>query len=119
MSRSLNGHWQPLRAELDGEEAPPEVLQQTELEISAGAYTVRFGGIAADTGRADLDPIEPAHLTLHGTVGPNAGRTIPCLFQFAGDELTICYGLAGTRPAAFATRPGARLYLVTYQRKTE
>ena len=113
---SVEGRWQPLYAELDGEQAPTEVLAQTEFELTAGAYTVRFGGIAADTGAFEVESA-PHHLTLRGTAGPNAGRTIPCLFKFIEDTLMICYGLGGTRPRNFRTAPGAQLYLVTYRRK--
>lgn len=114
---ALEGRWQPLHAELAGEEAPAEVLQQTEVELVAGTYTVRFGGIAADTGSYAVESEAAHHLTLRGTAGPNAGRTIPCLFRFIEDTLMICYGLDGVRPANFRTAPGTRLYLVTYRRK--
>lgn len=113
---SLPGRWQPLYAELDGEQAPAEVLAQTEFELAAGIYTVRFGRIAADTGSYTLEAT-PHHLTLHGAIGPNAGRTIPCLYKFVDDTLMICFGLGGTRPASFRTAPSSQLYLCTYRRK--
>ncbi len=116
---ALEGRWQPLYAELDGEQAPSEVLQQTEFELTADTYTVRFGGVAADTGAYAVEADVAHHLTLRGTAGPNTGRTIPCLFKFIDDTLMICFGLGGTRPANFRTAPGAQLYLVTYQRKAE
>jgi uncharacterized protein (TIGR03067 family) len=117
MSQSLEGRWQPLYAELDGEQAPHEVLQQTEMEFAAGIYTVRFGGVAADTGSFVIEPDAAHHLALHGAVGPNAGRTILCLFKFVDDTLMVCFGLGGVRPKNFRTAPGAQLYLVTYRRK--
>ena len=117
MNPALEGRWQPLYAELDGEQAPAEVLQQTEFELNAGIYTVRFGRIAADTGSFTVDADADHHLTLHGAVGPNAGRTIPCLFKFVDDTLMICFGLGGDRPRNFRTAPGAHLYLCTYRRK--
>lgn len=113
---SLPGRWQPLYAELDGEQAPAEVLAQTEFEFTADTYTVRFGRVASDTGTYTVEST-PHHLSLHGAIGPNAGRTIPCLYKFIEDTLMICYGLSGTRPKNFRTAPGAQLYLVTYRRK--
>jgi len=113
----LEGRWRPLYAELDGEQAPQEVLQQTEFELAAGIYTVRFGGAMSDTGSFTVETDAAHHLTLHGAVGPNAGRTIPCLFKFIDDTLMICFGLGGTRPRNFRTAPGAQLYLVTYSRR--
>ncbi|HET7536752.1 MAG TPA: TIGR03067 domain-containing protein [Candidatus Didemnitutus sp.] len=116
--QSPEGRWQPLYAELDTEEAPKEVLEQTELELSAGKYDVRFGGITADRGTFVLNTTGGhAELTLHGNTGPNAGRTIPCIFKFIDDTLMICYGLDGARPDKFSTTAGSQRYLVTYARK--
>ena len=110
----LEGLWQPLYAEFDGEEAPKMMLEKMELELTRGEYAVRFGGVTADQGTYVVDA---GGLTLAGMIGPNAGRTIPCLCKFAGPVLSICYGLSGTRPKKFATAAGQQLYLVNYQRK--
>jgi len=75
---------------------------------------VRFGGITADQGTYVADA---GGLTLAGMIGPNAGRTIPCIHKFKDEVLTICYGLSGTRPAKFATGKDQQLYLVNYRRK--
>jgi uncharacterized protein (TIGR03067 family) len=110
----LEGIWQPVYAELDGEEAPIEVLQQTVVEFSLGEYFVSFGGQISDQGSY---VVEAAGLTLSGLDGPNAGRVIPCIFKFSGENLSICYGLGGGRPKKFTTSSGQQLYLVNYQRK--
>jgi len=110
----LEGLWQPVYAEFNGEEAPRMVLQKMEVELVAGKYTVRFGGETSDHGTYEIDEIG---LTLYGVTGPNAGRTIPSIFKFAGGALSICYGLSGERPEKFATASGQQLYLVNYHRK--
>ena len=110
----LEGRWQPVYAELDGAEAPKMMLDKMEVELTEGKYTVRFGGVAADHGTYE---IEVDTLVLRGVTGPNAGRTIPSIFRFAGGALSICYGLGGTKPARFATAEGQQLYLVNYHRK--
>lgn len=117
MPTPLEGLWQPLYAELDGERAPREVLEQTEFEIRGGTYFVRFGRVTADTGAFLTEDDTAHHFTLRGTAGPNAGRTIPCLFRFVDDTLMICFGLGGTRPPNFRTAPDSGLYLCTYRRK--
>lgn len=113
-TKSLEGTWQPLYAELDGEEAPKMMLDKMELELAGGEYAVRFGGVTGDQGSY---VVEPAGLTLSGMTGPNAGRVIPCIHKFVGGVLTICYGLAGTRPKQFSTKGGGPLYLANYRRK--
>ena len=110
----IEGIWQPVYAELDGEEAPRMALEKMELELTGGQYTVRFGGEAYDQGTYDRGE---TGLTLYGMRGSNAGRTIPSIFKFSGEVLSICYGLSGTRPAKFTTAPGQQLYLVNYVRK--
>ena len=111
---SLEGLWQPVYAEHDGEEAPKIMLDKMEVELAGGKYTVRFGGVATDHGTYT---IEAEGITLLGVTGPNAGRTIPCIFKFAGGALSICYGLGGTCPREYATGKGRQLYLVNYRRK--
>lgn len=114
---ALEGLWQPLRAELSGEAAPPMVLERMTLTLRSGRYTVHFGGEISDRGSFTHAASEPhATLTLRGEHGANAGRTIPAIFQLVGDRLRICYGLDGQLPASFATNASSRLYLVTYRR---
>ena len=94
-----------------------EVLVGLEVELRGGHYTVRFAGEISDRGTYHLAAgLPPADLTLAGTHGPNAGRTIPCIFQLAGARLRICYGFDGARPDAFAAPAGSGCYLVTYRR---
>ncbi len=106
-----------VRAELGGESAPPEVAGQTTLQLTDGKYRVRFGGEVVDRGTFDVGGvIERPTIVLRGTSGPNAGRTIPGLFQIRGDRLRICYGLNGIAPTEFATAAGDERYLATYRR---
>jgi uncharacterized protein (TIGR03067 family) len=116
---AIEGTWQIVSAELAGEKMPDLVTHQIEVELGDGDYAVRFGGEVADRGTYELG-LHPAAsaITLTGVVGTNAGRTIPAIYQIVGEQLHICYGLDGTAPAAFATQPGAALFLAVYQRKT-
>jgi uncharacterized protein (TIGR03067 family) len=111
---SFEGLWQPVHAELNGEAAPEMMLEKMEVEMADGTYVVRFGGVAADHGTYEVDP---AGLTLKGIKGPNAGKTIPCIFKFVEGQLMICYGLGGVRPETFGTATGAPFYVATYTRK--
>jgi uncharacterized protein (TIGR03067 family) len=115
MPHAIEGTWEMIRAELAGETAPDLLLLRVELELTADTYLVRFAGKTADRGRYTL---ERGMLTLTGIAGPNAGRTIPCIFQLVGDRLRICYGLDGTPPTEFTTKAGQQRYLATYRRRT-
>jgi len=64
-----------------------------------------------------LSTTPPAAMDIHGVEGPNAGSTIPAIYELAGDRLTICYQLGpGDRPSEFATPEGTQLFLVHYER---
>lgn len=115
---AIEGTWQIVEAELAGEEMPALVAQKTEVELSAGTYTVRFAGEVADRGSYALAGAPTAKsITLTGVEGTNAGRTIPAIYQLVGDRLRICYGLDGIAPGAFATRAGAAHFLAVYRRR--
>ena len=117
-SHPLRGTWKMVRAELAGEPAHPLLVDNTTVELTLDRYAVYYDGEIADRGRYTFLPGDPHHyLTLHGVEGPNAGRTIPAIFQRVGELLRICYGLDGSAPTAFASPPGSPLYLVTYRRK--
>jgi uncharacterized protein (TIGR03067 family) len=73
--------------------------------------------MTADQGTYTIDA--EGHLTLAGMIGPNAGKSIPGIYKFVDDQLSICYGLGGARPKKFATQGGEQLYLVNYHRKTD
>ena len=113
----LQGRWQMVRAEHDGQQAPQLVAEQTILELSADRYQVSFAGKKIDEGRwIQGEPGGARSLILLGEQGPNAGRSINCIFQQVRDRVRICYGLDGSTPTAFATSAGANRYLATYRR---
>jgi uncharacterized protein (TIGR03067 family) len=107
-----------VRAEMNGESAPELIAQRTQLELIGDRYFVRFDGQITDRGTFELSAnIEAKTLVLRGKTGPNAGRTIPCIYQLVGDRLRICYGLDGLAPTEFATAEKQPRYLATYRRK--
>ncbi len=118
----LAGRWQPVRAEFAGEPAPAEILERMELEFTATDYAVRFGGEISDAGTYELAPggavggVAVDALVLHGTVGTNVGRRVPCICRVVGERLRVCFGFDGRVPTEFATAPGAQRYLATYRR---
>lgn len=116
MSLALSGRWEMIKAELAGENAPDMLALRVVLELTSVTYAVSFAGQVADRGTYTLDGKK---LTLTGTEGPNQGRTIPCILQLVGDRLRVCYGLDGTAPIEFVTKPGVQHYLATYKRRND
>ena len=114
MSDALTGRWEMIKAELAGENAPDMLALRVVLELTSVTYAVSFAGQVADRGTYVL---AGESLTLTGTEGPNQGRTISCILQQRGDLLRVCYGLDGTAPTGFTTKPDVQHYLATYRRK--
>lgn len=121
-SKSLQGDWIPVKAELGGKPMPEAVLKTISLKLGNGTYDVSVAG-EPDKGTYEIDVSrKPKGMTIRGTVGPNQGRTIPAIYELEGKTLRICYDLAPSgarRPTEFKSAAGTRLYLVTYQRKAE
>jgi uncharacterized protein (TIGR03067 family) len=119
MSQALHGIWEMVRAESGGEPSNDLLALRVELHLAADTYHVHFAGELADQGNyARTGDTPHAALVLLGTQGPNAGRTIPCIYQLVGDRLRVCYGMDGTLPTTFASPAGSPHYLATYRRKT-
>ena len=118
MSHALSGIWEMIRAESGGEPSSDLLALRVELHVSTDTYAVHFAGELADQGTYSPLSSEPhSALILLGAHGPNAGRTIPCIYQLVGNRLRVCYGLDGTTPTAFATTAGSPHYLAIYRRK--
>ena len=115
----LHGIWEMVRAESGGEPSTDLLALRVELHLTADTYHVHFAGELADQGTYTRAPSDTPHaaIILLGAKGPNASRTIPCIYQLVGHRLRVCYGLDGTIPTEFATA-GTEHYLATYRRKT-
>jgi uncharacterized protein (TIGR03067 family) len=87
--------------------------------IQDNQYAVSVGVAPPDKGTIKLNPsATPKALDITGTEGPNKGRSIPAIYDREGDTLRICYDLSGkSRPTAFKSAEGTKLFLVTYQRE--
>ncbi len=117
----LAGTWQSVSAELGGMVFPPAVGTNFTLTMKAGKYEVLASG-NPDRGTYQVDSKTKPHQLhiLGGPGGPNAGKTIPAIYEVTADHLKICYDLGGTNaPAEFKTTPGTKLFLVHYARKAE
>src|SRR5712691_7959174 len=73
---TLAGNWTPVSAELGGQDVPVANFAGATLRLTDSTYEF------ADTGTyAVLSVKEPARMDIHGESGPNAGRTIPAIFE--------------------------------------
>ncbi len=110
---TLSGRWTPVSAELGGQPYPITNFGGAALQLTMDGYD-----FANDKGTyVVLTRRPPAQMDIRGQQGPNAGRTIPAIFDLTRDDLTICYQLgAGPRPADFTSPKGTQILLIHYKR---
>lgn len=115
----IEGTWVPITAELSGHALGEDRLVSMKLILAKQNYTMLVGK-TSDQGTVILNTAtHPMAMDIKGTEGPNKGRTIPAIYELAGDTLKVCYNLSGPeRPTEFMTRPNTSLFLVTYKRQT-
>lgn len=107
-----------IKGTLDGEEAPELVTRDYQMVFSSRGYEVHYAGTLHDQGEMALVPHgDGLRLELKGKKGPNAGRTLPAIYQQRGELLRVCYGLDGIVPDDFTAAAGSARYLVLYRRQ--
>jgi uncharacterized protein (TIGR03067 family) len=119
-SKTLEGIWIPVKAEIAGQPMADAVLKTITLKINKSGYEVSVAGVPEpDTGTWTLDSAaKPKGMTVTGVKGPNAGKTFPAIYELNADTLCVCYDLSGAkRPTEFKTAAGTLLFLATYSRQ--
>jgi uncharacterized protein (TIGR03067 family) len=117
---AIQGNWKAVKAELASKPMADAVVKSISLKLDNGNYQV-YVGDKPDKGTYTFDSsTKPKSMTITGTVGPNAGKIFPAIYELDGNTLRICYDLSGKkRPSEFNTKTGTKLYLVTYLRQNE
>lgn len=119
-TQKCQGSWQAVSAMLAGMPFPPTVTEGINLTIDGENYSVLVAG-SPDKGKCKLDvETSPQRMTIHGTEGPNAGKTFLAICDFPQEnEMRVCYNMNGEAfPEEFLSIADNGYFLVTY-RKTE
>jgi uncharacterized protein (TIGR03067 family) len=106
--RSLEGTWGFRSLEVDGQAMPSSMLNNSHLLLDGDRFRMESPEATYD-GVFTIDvEKEPHRIDIDFIEGPESGNRCEGLFQLAGEQLTICLGLAGSaRPERFATTPGS------------
>jgi len=114
-----DGAWKVISATIAGQALPPEAAQAIALTLTNDQYLVNVGG-AIDKGTFTTDlSTTPNRMTIKGTEGPNAGKTMLTIFD-APDAQTmrLCYDLEGKKfPQLFESTVENKYFFVTYVRQ--
>src|SRR5436309_364722 len=87
----LQGVWALVLAEQDGEKAPEQTVKLIKLVFKGEQYTLG-GGEKSVQGTYRLDTAgKPRAIDLMPGDGPAKGKTLPGIYELAGDTLRLCY----------------------------
>jgi uncharacterized protein (TIGR03067 family) len=116
----LQGLWQAVSLEANGEKAPAEQVNKFQLHFKGDK--VVFLPKADNREHAyDIDPkAKPKAMDITPGDGAKKGEKLPfAIYDLAADKLIICIdkeGKHGKRPTEFKTTAGDGLVLITLQR---
>ena len=118
-SPRIQGQWQATTALLSGSPFPDTVTNGIILSVTGSEYSVLVGG-KPDKGTCELDESsEPIRMTIHGTEGPNTGKTFLAICDFpTSEEMRVCYDMKGAAfPNEFDSTAENGYFFVKYKRK--
>lgn len=93
---NIDGNWQLTEARVADGPLPQDLVQSMRLEINGTGYTIRTM-FNMDKGFIVYFPgTQPARMEIHGTYGPNTGRTFFAIYRVQENDLEILYDLSGT-----------------------
>ena len=106
--QNLQGTWNIVSLELEGQTIPAGMLGGARIVIQADKFvSLAMGATYEGTIEIDAAP-SPKTFNLHFTTGPEAGNTSPGIYELDADTWKICLALRGdNRPESFATAPGS------------
>lgn len=111
-SGNLNGSWQPIMEEIDGQELPQTSFEGHRLAIADSVFLFVAEGV--DEG---IIKYENGKMDIYIQDGVNRGKHFPAIYKLENGLLTICYNLSGDKyPEAFETKSNPN-YLLSVFRK--
>jgi uncharacterized protein (TIGR03067 family) len=119
--KELDGSWALVSSEVNGKKLPDEESNSLTLVVKDGKATLQYDSKPVSVATMTLDPTKtPKRLDINVVSGQSEGKKSLAIYKLDGDKLTMCWTLFDVdrdRPTEFATKPGAGLLLVTYQRQ--
>jgi len=114
----IQGTWQGVSAEKQGQKAPEERVKAIQMIISADRFIFKRDD-QTHVARYRIDPTRnPKQIDVIPADGSGKGKTSVGIYKLEGDTLTLCTSPPGEpRPTEFASGPKSRESLIVLRRE--
>jgi uncharacterized protein (TIGR03067 family) len=109
--KKLEGNWQVISMEIDGQKMPEEDAKQYTVLIKGDKYTLKMQDNPINQGTIKVDPTKkPKTIDITPTDGDNSGKTMLGIYEQDGDTQKTCYTQPDKpRPTKFSSEGGNTL----------
>jgi uncharacterized protein (TIGR03067 family) len=119
--KELQGEWQAVEVQQEGEKAPAEYVKKFRVVIKNGEITFSPPKGGSRKSNFKLDPsMSPKAIDFAPLDGKHKGKTVPGIYALDGVTLKICVGNSEddikARPREFRTQEGDGLGLLILER---
>jgi len=120
-SKSLQGTWQAVYAEANGEKSSDDQVKELQIVIKGDEiFTLKPEEGEGQKFRFKLDTDKTLNtIDLSAIDGPDKGKTIAGIYSLKGGELKLCLNIWGedrSRPKEFKTHAGDGVVFATLER---
>jgi uncharacterized protein (TIGR03067 family) len=114
----LQGTWDRVSMELEGEEWPAEKIEGWTAMYEGDRLTLRVNGKVYRNSIVTLDPSRsPRAMNSWDLDGPAEDETVPGIYQINDDTMKVCFAKPGNkRPTEFTSKKGGGFIYCEYKK---
>jgi uncharacterized protein (TIGR03067 family) len=114
----IQGTWKIVALEVDGKQAPAEIVATLKLVFKDDTLTFTPGEPSFTNYKFKLDPAtKPAGFAMTHTDGTQKGETDKGIYALEGDRLKICFCLSGKIPKEFTAKAKSGQWMYSLERE--